>query len=251
MYNCCQCFKEIVDSNPAKCDSCTLPLHLKCLSLSEEEFKLLSGPRSRNIKLVCSRCVVSLNATSEIKSLISELKTSIETRLSNLEASLKSPMSVAPTQSENIIQESVNRAIRASNVIMANVPEDSETPDIKVVNDILEKIDPNAFAYPEDVCRIGRITTPNKPRLIKIKFRKIETAKLVLRKSSTLKQIPELKNVSIRSDKTPMQITYFKNIKTELKQRLDEGERNLKIKYINGVPQIVANSTQDSIHNLN
>lgn len=45
-------------------------------------------------------------------------------------------------------------------------------------------------------------------------------------------------NITIANDKTPKQIQHFQELKRELERRKLQGENNLKIKYVQGVPQI-------------
>ena len=45
--------------------------------------------------------------------------------------------------------------------------------------------------------------------------------------------------IFITNDKTISQLQYEKQIRTELKNRLDNGENNLKIKYFNSIPKII------------
>ena len=40
-------------------------------------------------------------------------------------------------------------------------------------------------------------------------------------------------------DGTPRQISYYTELKEQLNARIDKGEQNLKIKYVQGVPKIV------------
>ena len=238
-FNCCQCFHVITGDNPHQCDSCRLPLHLECLSLDPDEIKIFSKKRSINIKLVCNRCSVSLSAASELKTIINKLSESLDARLTKIESSLASVSSPSVSQQEEIIQESVDRSLRAYNVILTNVPENSNVSDVELANDILEQIDASAVVQPDGVQRLGKQNSSSRPRLLKLSFKKTETANLVIRKGFVLRQNDNYKNISVRSDKTKKQMNFFNTVLSEYKRRRENGESDIKIKHIHGVPQII------------
>lgn len=45
--------------------------------------------------------------------------------------------------------------------------------------------------------------------------------------------------VTIRNDLTPMQLARLKDLKAELDRRKNDGELDITIKYVKGIPQIV------------
>lgn len=245
---CCHCFEIVGPLDTNRCDSCRLPLHLKCLELSKAEVGILSGKRSFNIKVMCNKCSSNIAIANDLKQIVLDLKLAMETRLSALENSLTATV-VSPRQREEIIQESVDRSLRASNIIMANVPESDAKQEVDVVNDILEVIDPAAIAHPENVRRLG-VKHGNQPRLLKVDLKSAELVKIVLRKRSMLKKT-EYKNIMVHEDRTPAQNKYFKDLKQEIKLRQDRGELNLGIKYTNGIPSIVTRSELTANSNTN
>jgi hypothetical protein len=68
-------------------------------------------------------------------------------------------------------------------VVLYNVPE--STSDFNLANDILEVLDPSLAIMPDDVSRIGN-SKNNKPRLLKIRFKNADMARLCLRNKSVL-----------------------------------------------------------------
>lgn len=44
--------------------------------------------------------------------------------------------------------------------------------------------------------------------------------------------------IKIFSDQTPQQQAYMKTLKDELRRRIDDGDKDLTIKYVKGVPKI-------------
>lgn len=61
---------------------------------------------------------------------------------------------------------------------------------------------------------------------------------------SKLKVSDKFKNVFLVSDKIPRQLDHYNKLKHELDRRKNNGETNLVIKYIDGIPKITT-------HNLN
>lgn len=185
---------------------------------------------------------------SELKETLESFKNSLELRLQKIE-NLVTNCTMSSVQQEEIIHESVNRALRVNNIIMHNVPEDESKQDVDVVNDILESVDPAAVASPEDVCRMGP-KHPGRLRLLKIRFKNPETAKVVLRKRHVLRKGP-FNNIIIHEDRTRAQVNYYKGLQSELKARQHEGQSDLAIKYVNGIPKIVGRNSPTNTSDLN
>ncbi len=177
------------------------------------------------------------------------MQSSFDKRLKAIEDAVKAPK-FQVFEKEEIIQESVERTFRSCNVILTNVPENTDVPDVIIANGILECVDATIVVSPENVVRIGK-PIQNKPRLLKVRFNNIETVRLVLRKKSALKT-SRFPNVIIRDDKTPRQLNHLKQLRMELNNRNNSGE-NLTIKYIHNVPQIVpvAQTAKGCTTNLN
>ena len=162
------------------------------------------------------------------------MQSSFGKRLELIEEAVRTPK-LRMSEQEEVIRESVERTLRVSNIIVANVPENPQISDVDIANDILECIDPSAVVSPEHIMRIGK-PAGNKPRLLKLKFRNPETARMVLRKKAVLKS-SRYSNVSIRDDKTPKQMSYLKQLQGELHRKNNDGQK-FTIKYIHGIPQI-------------
>ncbi|KAL0852557.1 hypothetical protein ABMA27_016976 [Loxostege sticticalis] len=75
---------------------------------------------------------------------------------------------------------------------------------------------------------------PGKDRPLKICFDDGVTPKLLLKNKA---KFPE--NMRIYYDQTPAQKNHLQTVKNELKKRLENGETDLIIKYIKGIPRIV------------
>jgi hypothetical protein len=64
-------------------------------------------------------------------------------------------------------------------------------------------------------------------------------AKEVLRNKNKLINSDLPRSISISDDKTSKQLEYLKNLRTELQLRRDNGEDNITIKYVKGIPSII------------
>lgn len=87
---------------------------------------------------------------------------------------------------------------------------------------------------PIQTIRLGRYN-PNKNRHLKVSFGDQDTVKNILRK----KQTATTNEIKIYPDQTPMQYKQLSELRKELSQRIADGETNLTIKYVKGIPQIV------------
>lgn len=83
--------------------------------------------------------------------------------------------------------------------------------------------------------RLGR-RNDGKVRAVKVSLNSREDALKIIRNKIKLRNSKY--NIIIALDQTIMQQNYYKKIKAELDERTNQGE-NLKIKYFNGVPQII------------
>jgi hypothetical protein len=64
-------------------------------------------------------------------------------------------------------------------------------------------------------------------------------AKEVLRNKNKLINSDLPRSISISDDKTSKQLEYLKNLRTELQLRRDNGEDNITIKYVKGIPSFI------------
>lgn len=113
-------------------------------------------------------------------------------------------------------------------------------------NEILKVIQSMEESIPEPykLHRIGKYS-PGKNRPIKIYFKSSETVKLILRNKH------KYPNFQIYPDQTHMQRQYYKELKKELNRRKENGEAELRIKYVNGHPKIVRQSKNVQLYPIN
>lgn len=191
----------------------------------------------------------------QLKSDLSNIKLSnstMEKKIEFLESSLQNTnftslanSSTAKTQ-EEIIIELNERNQRSKNILISGIPESiSNDPKERQVYDktalcnILKTIY-TSCPEPNKIFRIGKYN-PDKTRLIKACFECKDTAKQILRSKPNVKN----NDIKIFSDQTPQQQAYFKVLKSELECRIKNGEENLSIKYVKGVPKIISESPKN------
>lgn len=99
---------------------------------------------------------------------------------------------------------------------------------------------------PSDSFQIVRFGKPNKPagsRPLKITFANEEDASRFffgVIKSNKSSQV--LQNITVSKDRTWRERQYYKKLKDELRERIEQGEKDLVIKYVKDVPKIVSRS---------
>ncbi|KAJ3650173.1 hypothetical protein Zmor_021877 [Zophobas morio] len=238
--NCCNCLDRSNKFPSTKCSDCQRCLHYRCTDMSEEEVTLLQHTKSKNIHILCKNCGSSLAQISELRKNLLDMQALFEARLVAIETALSSPTALKSpttdsTSSEQMIQESVERTIRASNVILVNVPVNPGVDDVTVANEILNLVDPTAVVSSENVMRIGKARANKYPPLLKLKLKSPEMARLVLRKKSALSST-KFSKIFIRDDKTPQQLSHLKELRAELDRRNFSAVK-FTIKYVHNVPR--------------
>lgn len=205
----------------------------------------------KDIKASTSSLVREQNT---VKNNIAELNIKLSTheeKINTLESgigALKNPLSSEqhrPLTSEDTIRELHERFNRSKNVIIAGLSEqhssdadESFSKDEREVTAILSTIVPDC-PKPIKIARIGKYV-PEKCRMIKVCFGSQEIAMTLLRNKSKCS-----KKVKIFSDQTPSQQRFLNDLKVELTRRMDNGEQDLKIKYLKGIPTIVKDASKN------
>lgn len=142
--------------------------------------------------------------------------------------------------------EIADRTSRQSNAIIFNVPEsNSSRPHDKKHHDLalINKIVSSAKLTPEKITffRIGK-STAKTPRPIKILLTNSSEAREFFKGFSSDNMVsidPSLSKVTISRDRTPKELTYLGNLRKSLQSRIENGETDLTIKFVNGTPKIV------------
>lgn len=146
-----------------------------------------------------------------------------------------------PLSYEEIVSEFRERNLRTKNIIISGIPEQKtnsaserqEKEEKEVIN--ITKLIYKECPKPEKIMRLGKYI-PNRTRAVKVTFTSEETAKIIMRNKNSHK----IDNIKIFSDQTPHQRRYMQSLIEELNKRTANGETNLIIKYIRGIPKIIS-----------
>lgn len=250
IWSCKDCLKKpkTVMSDSSKLVSPTLPsvnqtdfkLILKQLdSLKSEQAKLIDLVNKQNGKLDSFEQKLS-EVSSKLFS-IKEENNQLRNNLNTLTKRVESLEANQSTPNEDTFSDFIDRQARAKNIILFSVPEAiGDNSDTSTVNLIFQKLQVNV--QPVTAHRLGK---PNgKIRPLKVTLNSTSDVFKILGSSRHLKSDQILGEVRITSDKTPKQREYFQNLRKELNNRRSNGESNLTIKYIKGVPSISSSNVQ-------
>ncbi|KAE9529155.1 hypothetical protein AGLY_011951 [Aphis glycines] len=235
VQNCSSCsvlFAEL--DTPVKCDGCISVFHTKCTGLSPSELKCLS------LKYFCESCNNGLRDIPELKMLINRLLCEVN----ELRNQKNNGNNVSQNSEEFIINEIGDRNMRASNLILYNVPEsnsdntaDRIAHDSNVVSNFIDSIiigDTNI--KPVKLLRLGT-RVHDKTRPMKAIFSSSIDVFEILKSMKKLLSLNPPSNIGISSDRTLYQRNYMKKLRKELEsRRSSDGGNELIIRYVRDTP---------------
>lgn len=261
------------------CDVCRAVLCRECADLSATEIRFVTMA-TRAVPYLCGECIGALRRVPLLEKKIQELehdvrelleaaKTSKQSYADVLKASIDSTDEIKESlkdlekkvvnsskqegadaaggiqQLEPAVQELQERESRAASVLLFGIGEsDAATreeriaQENKTVESILRKIDVSVTKEIR-VRRLGRYDQ-QKVRPIKVTFPTKAEALNVLKRR---RRLNSEEKIYIKGDQTVSQRNYLKAVIAELETRTSNGEKNLKIRYVNSVPKIVKTST--------
>lgn len=136
--------------------------------------------------------------------------------------------------------EIMERVRRSHNIIIRNVQESNAVEqDTITVNQIFDHIIPQQSHHVISISRIGTHSPP-KNRPILVSFSNPSIVKKILRNKKLLKLVDSFRAISLSDDLTPNQSNYLRELRDRLRHRLQQGETDLTIKFLKGVPTIVS-----------
>lgn len=243
MDNKCICCNVDTDQHKLiRCCICKNSYKYSCAGLTLNDIKnILTKP---GLSYTCVNCTAIRKDINELKAIILQLKNEVP--------DLKAQKSVAVESSHinssvfnDVVQDIMERQRRPKNLIVYGVEENESSikdtrfaHDVSCVNNVLNFLSDFTNQCNIKPVRLGKyLQNRNRPRPIKIILHDGQTVHEIVRKSNLLKN-SNFNNVRISLDHTPKQREYYNNLKMELSNRLANGERDLKIKYVNGVPVI-------------
>lgn len=254
------------------CDGCRAEVHLLCVGLSSDDVRVTRN-KSRSIRILCNNCNQLMGELGEFKNILTSLKddfnkkfASLEEKLvvsnqsdigglkkaiENLQKDIKDIKDNKVTcESENnmfeeVVQEITEREKRKRNLVLFGPTEQHQVAaeerilaDKALIADILNTANIPTQNVNLKPIRLGKYT-PGKNRPIKINLESEDHVHLVIKKARELKNMDRFKHISISLDRTPKQIDDYRNVKKIFDERKNNGETNIKIKYINGYPRII------------
>lgn len=222
------------------CAICSHAFYIDCVDLTSSEARKING--KSGLLWNCVKCASLGSDLNSLKSLIVKLQDEI----SELRGLYRSPPIAqnSSTDTETIIREVCERQKRANNFIIYGSKEDASgskdaaaAADADFVGSVLSEIDASAPVI--NITRLGKFDG-SKSRPIKVMLSSPELVSKVIRSASKLKA-SKYRHLSLSFDRTPMQINLYKSVKEELSRRVAAGDKNLRIRYRNGIPTIQEN----------
>lgn len=86
---------------------------------------------------------------------------------------------------------------------------------------------------------------------IKVQLESVHLVKRLLRHRNKLKLCKKYSSLCICDDKSPQELAYLNNLRSELESRIQNGESNITIKFKNGIPHIVQQEATNNNNNTN
>lgn len=138
-----------------------------------------------------------------------------------------------------IVTEFMERQSRLTNILLFNLPEEDDRKDLENINNLFSDLKVNIINF--TFSRLGKLksATPDKPRPIIIKFTNQSDVSTILRVQKNLKSSTKWSNIRFSSDKTIKQREEMENLRKTLQLRRENGEKDIIIKYFEGIPKIV------------
>lgn len=241
--NACACCDKSVESHRTICCCvCKKKYFIDCVSVTATIARQIN--QNSSFTWTCEKCKCLGSDINELKSCIINLQLEI----SALKESINSPSSpsrlTSLTDVEKIVREVAEREKRKHNIIVYGSPELASTRDEQKVLDTTLVQDILTFLPVAcnivSTTRLGKFdpTAKHRRRPIKIQLPSEGDVLSVVRNSNKLKK-SGFSNISVSRDSTPMQRELYLSVKSEMQQRIENGERNLRIKYKSGIPTIV------------
>lgn len=215
------------------------------LALLRDEFSAIKTQIS-DIKETTNKMLADQNDMKADILLLKKDSSATKSMLSTLEAtveSMESKQSKDGTSevlaSEKIINELQERAVRSKNLIIVGLPEQTATEnsarqfgDKKDAQETLQSVVSKNYKIIKTL-RLGKYT-PGKNRPLKVFLENQFEVREILRNRNKLSD-----KLKIYSDQTPTQKIMMQELSQELNRRKNNGEVNLTIKYVKGIPKIV------------
>lgn len=149
------------------------------------------------------------------------------------------------------LRELNDRQQRQRNLMIFGIRESTPTHDQSksqldtlIVNDIIRIVHPDVSLDDIKVIRVGR-EDPDKHRPLKVIMKSAVDVTAIVRQAKEIKKVEDYRLISLSFDRTPKQVEEYRALRATLSTRLQNGERDLRIKYLNGCPRIIKTRISD------
>lgn len=238
----CKCCNQLSEGHlMVTCSLCKDKYKHSCVDITSNEVRTLNANKGYN--WTCLGCRAIGNDLKDLRALIIDLQREIKELRAENTRTVNTGIDM-----EEIIYEITERQKRKNNIVLFNIPEpDQRTSkslqaesDKNVVADILTEVSPEISADNIKPVRLGTFSD-SKSRPVKIKLENLDIIKTVLKNAKKLKSNQRFKNIYITVDRTKNQLEQYRKVRQELAERINAGETNCRIKYVNGVPKVTLN----------
>lgn len=240
--NKCSCCDASADVHEiVNCSVCAKPFIIGCVDISRAEARKIH--LNTGFSWSCKGCVVMGNDLNALKKAI----VALQDEVSNLRNGLvQQPTSPSLLDMEKIVREVSERDKRKCNIILFGCRETQDANKEQVDSDInlIKNMSPSVQLDVVDgkIVRLGKFdsTKSDHARPLRITLRSEAAVFAALKAFKQARESGMFGKISMFRDRTPMQIQMYKNAKMELDARLKKGEKDISIKYNNGIPKIVS-----------
>lgn len=228
---CHTCNSALSQRSPGlECCFCEHFYHIRCVNISKNQFDVLSSVDGCNWR--CTGCAEQKNDNSHLIKAIETLQERVKL-LQQITQLQNDRVNNTEEQNENLMSEISERQKRSKNVIFYGLTVNPDVSDRQNVISIIKSITPDVRVEELTTARLGNGQN-GKPAPLRVGLSPTDDVLTLLRCKKDLRN----KSVVITTDQTKMQREYYQKIRTELLARKQNGEQNIFIKYINGVPKI-------------
>ena len=258
-WSCLECDDGIIEEEETiECHRCKNWCHKQCSMLSEAQYAVLArggggGGGGGSLLWQCQKCIVG-GAARNSDATRTEAKLDVLTKLlqdmverleklekANGEKSIDEKIEAAVERKmTHVLEEAKEKEKRKHNIIVVNLPESLErTPeerkreDEERVRELIGKVTDVPRGEIGDPIRLGpiRIGQNPRPRLLRMVVRTEEAKNKIMRNVYALNEgVPFDKRVYINHDNTPHEREKYRELKTEMQRRMENGERDLVIR---------------------
>jgi len=147
---------------------------------------------------------------------------------------------------EEVVQEMNERSLRSRNVMVFGLPESNKAEgklddDKKTLQKLFSSLEAEFDVSLYKCFRVGKLKK-DKPRPVKIILDSESHAVKLIRESTRIQLndiSADLSHVRLSRDRTRRQMAYLDELNAELASRQKDGNTDLTIKFVNGIPKIV------------